>query len=87
MTQMYIIIFYRFATISVLYSFINKLDLCLEIRRKDRILDNELAIRLLEEAEYGFLAMSGINGYGYGIPINYVKERGFYLFPLRSGRV
>ena len=29
-----------------------------EIRRKDRILDNELAIRLLEEAEYGFLAMS-----------------------------
>ena len=44
-----------------------------EIRRKDRILDNELAIRLLEEAEYGFLAMSGINGYGYGIPINYVK--------------
>ena len=34
-----------------------------EIRRKDRILDNELAIRLLEEAEYGFLAMSGINGY------------------------
>ena len=45
-----------------------------EIRRKDRILDNELAIRLLEEAEYGFLAMSGINGYGYGIPINYVKE-------------
>ena len=45
-----------------------------EIRRKDRILDNELAIRLLEEAEYCFLAMSGINGYGYGIPINYVKE-------------
>ena len=43
-----------------------------EIRRKDRNLDNELAIRLLEEAEYGFLAMSGINGYGYGIPINYV---------------
>ena len=31
-----------------------------EIRRKDRILDNELAIRLLEEAEYGFLAMSGM---------------------------
>ena len=48
-----------------------------EIRRKDRILDNELAIRLLEEAEYGFLAMSGINGYGYGIPINYHVT--FYL--------
>jgi len=52
-----------------------------EIRRKDRILDNELAIRLLEEAEYGFLAMSGINGYGYGIPINYV----FISIALRKG--
>lgn len=45
-----------------------------EIRRKDRVLENELAIRLLEEREYGFLAMSGINGYGYGIPIDFVKE-------------
>lgn len=51
-----------------------------EIRRKDRILDNELAIRLLEEAEYGFLAMSGINGYGYGIPINlaFIHSNLFY---------
>ena len=32
--------------------------------KKTRILDNELAIRLLEEAEYGFLAMSGIMGMG-----------------------
>ena len=56
-----------------------------EIRRKDRILDNELAIRLLEEAEYGFLAMSGINGYGYGIPINYVKEGDSISIALRKG--
>ena len=57
-----------------------------EIRRKDRILDNELAIRLLEEAEYGFLAMSGINGYGYGIPINYVKEGILFIsIALRKG--
>ena len=56
-----------------------------EIRRKDRILDNELAIRLLEEAEYGFLAMSGINGYGYGIPINYVKGILFISIALRKG--
>lgn len=45
-----------------------------EIRRKDRILENELAIRLLEEGEYGFLAMAGKNGNGYGIPISFVKE-------------
>lgn len=45
-----------------------------EIRRKDRMLDHESAVRLLESAEYGFLAMSGTNGYGYGIPLSYVKE-------------
>ncbi|RHR40890.1 MULTISPECIES: pyridoxamine 5'-phosphate oxidase family protein [Parabacteroides] len=43
-----------------------------DIRRKDRILENELAYRLLESGEYGFLAMEGVNGYGYGIPISYV---------------
>ena len=45
-----------------------------DVRRKDRILENELAAQLLEKGEYGFLAMEGVNGYGYGIPINYVKE-------------
>ena len=45
-----------------------------EIRRKDRVLDDEQAVRLLETGEYGFLAMCGINGYGYGIPINYVLD-------------
>lgn len=43
-----------------------------EIRRKDRILENELVYRLLESGEYGFLAMEGVNGYGYGIPISYI---------------
>ena len=45
-----------------------------EIRRKDRILDNESAVRLLETGEYGFLAMAGANGFGYGIPISYVMD-------------
>lgn len=45
-----------------------------DVRRKDRIMDNERAMRLLETGEYGFLAMCGKNGYGYGIPINYVLE-------------
>ena len=57
-----------------------------EIRRKDRILDNELAIRLLEEAEYGFLAMSDKWVWVWN-PDQLCKGRGFYLFPLRSGRV
>jgi nitroimidazol reductase NimA-like FMN-containing flavoprotein (pyridoxamine 5'-phosphate oxidase superfamily)/L-amino acid N-acyltransferase YncA len=43
-----------------------------DVRRMDRVMDNERAVQLLESAEYGFLAMCGVNGYGYGIPINYV---------------
>ena len=45
-----------------------------DIRRKDRALDNEQALRLLETGEYGFLAMCGKNGYGYGIPLSYALE-------------
>ncbi len=44
-----------------------------EVRRKDRLLEPERAIWLLETGEYGFLAMEGANGYGYGIPISFVK--------------
>lgn len=58
-----------------------------EIRRKDRILDNESALRLLETGEYGFLAMNGANGFGYGIPISYVtdKEGHIYFHCAREG--
>ena len=45
-----------------------------EIRRKDRVLDEKGAIELLETAEYGFLSMVGTDGFGYGIPISFVKE-------------
>jgi len=45
-----------------------------DIRRKDRTLDNEKAMALLEISEYGFLAICGINGYGYGIPVNYALD-------------
>ena len=58
-----------------------------EIRRKDRILDNELAIRLLEEAEYGFFGHVGDKWVWVWNPDQLCKGRGFYLFPLRSGRV
>ena len=51
-----------------------------EIRRKDRTMDNERAMQLLETGRYGFLAMCGKNGYGYGIPLNYVLvDRSIYF--------
>ena len=51
-----------------------------EIRRKDRILENEPAVRLLEGGEYGFLAMAGVNGFGYGIPISYVLDNDGHIY-------
>ena len=41
-----------------------------DIRRKDRVLSCDAAWKLLERGEYGFLAMQGMNGYGYGIPLS-----------------
>ena len=45
-----------------------------EIRRKDRILEENLIEPLLEGGEYGFLSMNVINGFGYGVPISFVKQ-------------
>ena len=43
-----------------------------ELRRKDRLMEEEKAYKLLNEGEYGVLSMTSTNGYGYGIPLNYV---------------
>lgn len=51
-----------------------------EIRRKDRIMDEASALELLDTGEYGFLAMNGRNGFGYGIPLSYVKEENRLYF-------
>lgn len=43
-----------------------------DVRRQDRILDYERSMQILNEAEYGFLALGGESG--YGIPVNYAIE-------------
>ena len=45
-----------------------------EVRRQDRLLDDAGQQRLLDTGEYGFLAMNTAGG-GYGIPINFVREK------------
>jgi len=48
-----------------------------EIRRQNRILEDENRIEeLLQNSEYGFLSV-GVeeNGYGYGIPLSYVYDK------------
>ncbi len=42
-----------------------------EMRRKDRAMPAEEAERLLAEGDWGVLAVSGDDGYPYGVPVNY----------------
>jgi nitroimidazol reductase NimA-like FMN-containing flavoprotein (pyridoxamine 5'-phosphate oxidase superfamily) len=51
-----------------------------EMRRKDRSIDNEQAIKLLENGQYGILSTVGENGYAYGVPLNYIYHRGNIYF-------
>jgi len=51
-----------------------------EIRRKDRILEEEVACQLLQAGEYGFLAMVNKDGGGYGIPISYVYDGNGHIY-------
>ena len=57
-----------------------------DIRRKDRVLSCDAAWKLLERGEYGFLAMQGMNGYGYGSPKSYaMRDRSLYFHCAPSG--
>lgn len=58
-----------------------------EVRRQDRLMDEERAIELLRTSEYGVLSMVSEQG-GYGIPINYVwdGEHSIYIHCAPEGR-
>lgn len=45
-----------------------------EMRREDRKLQQDDAIRILAEGEYGVLACSSNMGYAYAVPLSYVYE-------------
>lgn len=45
-----------------------------KVRRQDRLLEEDEAISLLTNGEYGYLSMVDTNNSGYGIPVNYVFE-------------
>ena len=51
------------------------------VRRQDRLLEEEKALRLLQTAEYGILSMQAVGGGGYGIPVNHVWDgaRSIYI--------
>jgi hypothetical protein len=51
-----------------------------ELRRKDRAMDNDEALELIQAGEYGFLATAGEDGQPYGVPLNYVFQKNSIYF-------
>lgn len=59
---------------------------CKDIRRQDRVLDEERARELLRDGEYGLLSIASEQG-GYGVPINYaLVDSTIYLHCAPEGR-
>ena len=56
------------------------------MRRRERQISKEEAIRLLQNGEYGVLATFGDDGWPYGVPLSYVYEDGkLYFHCAREG--
>lgn len=57
------------------------------MRRKDRQLSDSETGELLATGNYGVLSMVGLNGYGYGVPLNYVYTgQAIYFHSALEGR-
>lgn len=60
------------------------------MRRKDRLLSQEDAMRILQEGEYGVLSLLTPEGTPYGVPLTYALEQGqrlsLYMHCARDGR-
>lgn len=58
------------------------------VRRQDRLLEEENAIMLLRKGEYGILSLQGEKGGAYGVPVNYVwdNRNSIYIHCAPEGR-
>lgn len=50
------------------------------VRRQDRLLDEERALQLIRDNEYGVLSMVTPDGDAYGLPLNYVWDGEYSLY-------
>lgn len=59
-----------------------------QVRRKDRLMDEEQATFLLKDGEYGVLSMQAEEGGAYGIPVDYVwdGDAAIYIHCAPEGR-
>lgn len=54
------------------------------MNRADRRLSSDDAEEILSNGKVGTLSVSGVEGYPYGIPMNYVYDRGLLQFHTSS---
>lgn len=48
----------------------------MEMRRKDKCMEQEAMLDVLKSTEYGVLSTIGEDGYPYGVPVNYAYDDG-----------
>ena len=46
----------------------------MEMRRKDRMLNEDQTLDILNRSEYGILSTIGVDNVPYGVPMNFVYE-------------
>lgn len=51
-----------------------------KIRREVKALPDIDAVTMFDEASYGTLSMEGIDGFPYGVPVNFVYDNGKIIF-------
>lgn len=57
-----------------------------EMRRKDKQISHEKSIEILKSCSFGVLSVVGENGYGYGVPLNYVYvDNKIYFHSAKTG--
>lgn len=56
------------------------------MRRSDKALSDDAAVKILQEGEYGVLSTVAADGQPYGVPLNYaVKDRNIYFHCALTG--
>ncbi|TCS83056.1 pyridoxamine 5'-phosphate oxidase family protein [Tepidibacillus fermentans] len=51
-----------------------------ELRRKEREMDQDLTLELLNSRDYGVLSMAAAEDYAYGVPLSFVYRNGAIYF-------
>jgi len=51
-----------------------------QMRRKDRELTHDAAMEILNKGKYGVMALDGVDGYPYGVPLHYALIDGNVYF-------